>query len=729
MARRQKGEKYKTGKVLKDTKVYVYGPPSTLKMGMAASSIRSGEIIYDVEIVHTATGISANGWSPTEPVVVISFKCPLSSVDPHAPSSSTENVRRYAILSTQERGIMGPECVELGEFSEEESSTTSYSGGGNTKADDPANNENNTDDYTPRKNEDAYWTENEELWTNGIYADQKAVELSTYLNKLGGSAKVSMRLFGLPYQFMPSVDSRLPSVSTTMGVQYLRNIISESAILTITPGQAKYMGDMSADSKTKTMALIENMNVFDNISSNKLTVDNHDGYKYYDFEQQYTEYMKYVNMLCRTTAAFMKLESMPVDTDIQTRLGEFDWKDYRFNGVGYNTLGGDLMTWTGEQIKDFTSSLKDKATEFGADAVNLAGSLSSCLSSGKSITESLAESWNSSFGKGEYNKDYPNSAKSVGEGKIVLEDSKSGEQQFLDWMRDGFISTNESFVQFVINPSSFNETSSNLANDSQLKGGVDQLAGTMRELEFISGSVGLSEGQLSEFAQDSTEALLGALSELGGNGLGTMVGRISTGVKHTITGSRIIFPKVYQESNYNKSYSVSIELKSPYGDRYSYYMNVLVPLMHLLALTAPRQTSANTYDSPFIVRASLPGMWQCNMGLVTSLDISRSGTDGISVDGYPLALKIDMQIEDLYADLMITSSEDPTLFMCNTGLVDFIMVQCGLDVTRKNYEERMNAQVTGLIDFWKDIGSNCADAFNAYISSNVGSFLNNFFAG
>ena len=72
------------------------------------------------------------------------------------------------------------------------------------------------------------------------------------------------------------------------------------------------------------------------------------------------------------------------------------------------------------------------------------------------------------------------------------------------------------------------------------------------------------------------------------------------------------------------NYSFTINLSSPYGDVYNYYMNIVVPLMHLIALAAPRMVSANSVASPFLVQAFIPGMCTCQLGIIQSLSIEKN---------------------------------------------------------------------------------------------------------
>jgi len=155
---------------------------------------------------------------------------------------------------------------------------------------------------------------------------------------------------------------------------------------------------------------------------------------------------------------------------------------------------------------------------------------------------------------------------------------------------------------------------------------------------------------------------------------------------NVLNGSNILFPELWGDSSYNKSYNVTINLVSPYGDKESIYLNVIVPLMHLLALCLPKQTTANTFASPFLVKVFAKGWFSCEMGIIDSISIDKAGSgDSWSVHGLANEMKVTLSIKDLYSNLMVTNATRPDLFFQNYGLIDFLAVTCGVDITKPNF--------------------------------------------
>ena len=151
-------------------------------------------------------------------------------------------------------------------------------------------------------------------------------------------------------------------------------------------------------------------------------------------------------------------------------------------------------------------------------------------------------------------------------------------------------------------------------------------------------------------------------------------------------GSNILFPELWQNSHYNKSYNVTINLVSPYGDKESLYLNILVPLMHILVLGLPRQSTANSFSHPFLVKAFSKGWFSCEMGIVDSIQIDKGGSgEAWTIDGLPSEMKVTLGVKDLYSNLMITPTTKPGLFFENQGMIDFLAVMCGIDLTRPNF--------------------------------------------
>ena len=177
--------------------------------------------------------------------------------------------------------------------------------------------------------------------------------------------------------------------------------------------------------------------------------------------------------------------------------------------------------------------------------------------------------------------------------------------------------------------------------------------------------------------------------------IGNAVSNVLCLAGNVIKGENIIIPDIYQSSSYTKSYDLTVHLRTPYKSKYGYYMDVVAPLMHLLALALPRQSTANTYSSPFLVKVYVPGMFNCNLGMVKSISVSKN-SESFSVDGYPCDIDVSLEIVDLYSDLSMTPSSSPMLFVNNTSLIEYLANTCGLSLITPNLSKRFEMIIDSL---------------------------------
>ena len=108
------------------------------------------------------------------------------------------------------------------------------------------------------------------------------------------------------------------------------------------------------------------------------------------------------------------------------------------------------------------------------------------------------------------------------------------------------------------------------------------------------------------------------------------------------------------DSSYKKSYSLTFKLTSPYGNIASIFWSIYVPLLHLIALSMPRQNSLQGYDSPYILKCFSKGWFACDMGIVESIDVKRPEAGHWTIEGLPTQLEITLSIKDLYPTVMMT---------------------------------------------------------------------------
>jgi hypothetical protein len=266
----------------------------------------------------------------------------------------------------------------------------------------------------------------------------------------------------------------------------------------------------------------------------------------------------------------------------------------------------------------------------------------------------------------------------------------------------------ESVKCYVDASSSFSESLSNSTGQSQIAGMLDTGESIAKELDFwlsnaggVAGAGGDIAGSLLNAVGTLTDGLLSAF------GLGnTNIANITDYAKYIISGSNIIFPDMWQDSAYSKSYRFTLDLISPYGDDESIFLNLIMPLMFIIALTAPRQTSANSYASPFLVRVVSKGWFSCDMGIIDSIDIEKGGSDAWNASGMPLTLKVGISVKDMYSAMSIPSSSQPGLFYNNSGLIEFLAATCGVDTIVPNLTLKINTILNILGNMATDIPDN-----------------------
>lgn len=483
----------------------------------------------------------------------------------------------------------------------------------------------------------------------------------------------SMRLFGLPYQFLPSVDPRMKEVSSSIGYNFVDRIISDAPTAIIIPGKAKFLPN--AKDKTGTgHALISA--AAGNISSliSKLSGEENkkvDSLRYYDFESDYTEYMKYVNIMCRTVATFLELSEYIYDGDGKCALQSYDWRNYRWNAKSYSSAAGSVIST----------------------------SWSSTLNAIKNLPSAIASG-----------------LKGTNAGSFVAETKGSG--------KSGILKTNN-FVQFYIDPaSSASQSMSNTTSQSVVKGAMDTASSTVREFQFLANSAGIKADEITQGAAEMTSAGLDALLEGTDSEIGKALNRILGLGTRIITGENIILPEVYQSSEYGIDYTIDIHLRAPYGNKFSVYMDVIAPLLHLIALVIPKQGTSNTYGSPFLVKAYYPGVFNCNLGIVESLQISRpSSEDAWSVDNLPTEIDVQIRIKDLYSDLSMSPSNDVDLFINNSSLIDYLATVAGLDLISPQLTTKISTMINAYTGAGRDIDDNVKSIINDKIEKAFSGFI------
>ena len=255
--------------------------------------------------------------------------------------------------------------------------------------------------------------------------------------------------------------------------------------------------------------------------------------------------------------------------------------------------------------------------------------------------------------------------------------------------------------------SSVTESFSNSTTESSLASTINGFSDQVKEIKFLlAGDTGLSSA-IESMGSSVSDSITGALGNIGSSlGLGMLGDLASTGVQTVLKGGKIIFPKIWEDSQYSKSYSFDIKLRSPDHDSLSIFMNIIVPYIKILALVLPQNTSEliynpNAYSTPYLVRAYCKGMFNIDMGLITEMSVTRGAECQWNDNGLPTQIDISLTIEDLYSSLMATTFDkygstgpagvfrkiiggDPInnaiAIVTNTGMMDYLSNLAGLNV-------------------------------------------------
>ncbi|MCO6704860.1 hypothetical protein [Streptomyces sp. CHB9.2] len=108
-------------------------------------------------------------------------------------------------------------------------------------------------------------------------------------------------------------------------------------------------------------------------------------------------------------------------------------------------------------------------------------------------------------------------------------------------------------------------------------------------------------------------------------------------------------PKMWESSSAQlPRMDYTIKLRTPYGNKFSRFCDLMVPLSMLLAAALPISTGKQSYTSPFLVELYSKGRAQTRLGMVESLSITRgTGNLGWTQDQEPLGIDVTFSVVDL----------------------------------------------------------------------------------
>lgn len=263
-----------------------------------------------------------------------------------------------------------------------------------------------------------------------------------------------------------------------------------------------------------------------------------------------------------------------------------------------------------------------------------------------------------------------------------------------------FFSSAENVIFYLDGMNSVNENFSNDTTESSLAAQINGYSDNINELKFLFGrnNESLISASMNTGASVA-ESVAQGFSGLGGMLGGGIVESIANGGIHSIlNGGKIIFPEIWSNSNFDRSYSIEVKLRSPDNDNLSIFLNIIKPYCKLLALALPRQmytddkmSDPNTYGAPFLVKAYSKGLFNVDMGIISSLSVTKGAECRWNDFGLPTQLDISIEIKDLYNHMAMSAMAYGTLnvknvassllgVVNNTAYMDFLANMAGLNI-------------------------------------------------
>lgn len=262
----------------------------------------------------------------------------------------------------------------------------------------------------------------------------------------------------------------------------------------------------------------------------------------------------------------------------------------------------------------------------------------------------------------------------------------------------GFVSNRESVAFYIDSDTQISESFSNNTGESTLAHTVNGLSDMGREIQFLlGGAAGVEFEALKEENRGEVLADFDSFADKYARLIPkNLMNKLSNGFLTVASGGKMIFPEIWQDSEFTRSYDISIKLSTPEADNFSWFMNIAVPLIHLICLVAPRQLGANGYQSPFLVRGYYKGFFNCDMGIITQMNIQKGDKGKWTTNGLPTVVDVNFSLKDLYQIMTITQDDKVIDLLKNTALLDYLANMCGININKPDILRTLDIYYTQL---------------------------------
>lgn len=199
------------------------------------------------------------------------------------------------------------------------------------------------------------------------------------------------------------------------------------------------------------------------------------------------------------------------------------------------------------------------------------------------------------------------------------------------------------YVSFrVENTGDASESFSNQVGEPEIAAKIKSISGSSRNTRFSAADGNLGGGIAGEAVgkvlSSVKDIAMGAANTLGIDGLAVLGGNAFPDIPKHWLDSTANLPRM----NYR------IRLVSPYGNRYSKFVNIWLPVSMLLAGSLPLSAGAHSYTSPFLCQLFDRGRAQTRLGMIDSIQITR-GLSNLAFNkiGEPMSVEVSFSVVEL----------------------------------------------------------------------------------
>ena len=277
---------------------------------------------------------------------------------------------------------------------------------------------------------------------------------------------------------------------------------------------------------------------------------------------------------------------------------------------------------------------------------------------------------------------------------VQIDGGRLGSYSWHNYLNSEYATYAKAANNILFYADSFNEASEDFGNDtreSSLVSTINGYSDNIKEINYImnyqNGEIGAAAADNDAFnaAREGIQSTINTFAK-GKGVLQALLGNSTT----ILAGGKLVFPELWNDSSFDRSFSINIKLRSPDSDPLSIYLNIIVPFIHLIALTAPRNflDNSNGYISPFLVRAYFRGIMNIDLGIVTGLSVTRGGEGNWTLDNLPTSVDISLTIKDLYKSMYLADGGLNNKFIGNDGEVDYLMNLAGINIAQESFRRR-----------------------------------------